>query len=1442
LPRGLRDNFSAITKAKLYRAAGGVCSNPGCRKHTTGATEDGTAIIELGKAAHIEAAAPGGPRYNAEMTTEQRSHADNGIWLCANCADLIDDDQEKYPVATLREWKAKANREAHIRVATGVIVPSVLNFADATVDRAIRAARNDLLHFRTQSGWPSNAIQLSYRLSLNREDETVTVEGMATGLEVNSELLLVSPPGTGKTTSIVQIASAMLERSSFVPLFIPLKEWAQQNEAFFEYVMRRSAFQELSQADFHSLAIEGRLAILLDGWNELGNAAKQRAIAALAALRRNYPLLRIVTSTRREAVDLPFGGIRAEIQPLSEKQQMELAEGVAGAASHRLLQRAWRTPGVRELVAIPLYLSVLLANAPDGEFPETKEELLRLFVSKHDNDPANSLLLRDVIQGVHRMVLTALAFESTNVGDVAMTDEAARRIVAGESNRLIHEGQITVPLQPVPVLDILTACHLLVRSSDDLLSFQHQQFQEWFASWAVERLMRSALTDATARQTLRTEFLNIPHWEEEVLFAIERLSRSPGGDRVAASVIIDSLTIDPMLAAEMVFRSSARTWSLIARRVVDFGLQWHKDGIVDRAIRFMISTGRDEFANVLWTLLSHDDQQIRLSCTNAAPRVRAGVLGGDAAARLSRLSENVRDDLLNEFVMQGDMPTIELAVSLTRQERSDHIRTRVIRSLMFRAADRLATELLKDSGDGVWRKLADDLSDDEVEDVEVKSRLDHQRRLALGEEKNLSRRLHILLHSPRTAQNEDLIVDLISDGAFPIEESQTYTLELVSRRYPGAVNAAVMRRLERGLKLPFGADQVMASFPVVDDGPISTLALAESSGRHDIPDAVQLAGPLVVGRLVDRVLALAPAARDRSNRPGQKDIDLLFNFERRISQTRFEPFAEAILKRADSGDVPTIVELADLVGQHESISQGFGQPRNSSTIVQLGEAIEQWSNALENSEKASRHDFAEIASAIAKLPDRRHLPAMATFLQEDLRRWRKAKEDWRRSGGPLNADTNTSYGFQYRAAIASIGTPEAAATAAAFLLDDFVSTDMAHCLRDIHESRVGIRRSERRWPDFSTIKDARKADVDSISAPVAVEASPILASIKALIAEGTDDRQHRWALDLAFVAFQMPCGQDAALIEQLLALPVPLQNKLNFVTVLVTRGYVPAADFVLGGVREWLDLAGKDPRRQQQQKYQLIDWLQLLPFSDRPASILDGMKLIDTLGLPVWEFRDVLSALVATPDEDVERIIVELARDRPEFAEMHEWLLALLGRNTQSAVRLLFEFRREAEGKAARQIDSWYTARTLGAMAGAEPDLRATLVQLYQDPRYSSCRDLIAGIFSEAADSEALLAMVRVNAEVGRPNEWLRRATESAVTTHRPLGGDSYEIEPVASAELRHQLFSMFVAGGRMGEVAEACLEHIDELRDRYGILDEPRHPDINSGMAWPKPLPAEDA
>lgn len=108
----MRDDFNAATKELLARRVGFKCSSPGCRQPTSGPQADPSGTVNLGVAAHITAASPDGPRYDPTLTPQERASADNGIWLCQTDGKLVDNDEFRYTVDVLRDWKARAEAMA----------------------------------------------------------------------------------------------------------------------------------------------------------------------------------------------------------------------------------------------------------------------------------------------------------------------------------------------------------------------------------------------------------------------------------------------------------------------------------------------------------------------------------------------------------------------------------------------------------------------------------------------------------------------------------------------------------------------------------------------------------------------------------------------------------------------------------------------------------------------------------------------------------------------------------------------------------------------------------------------------------------------------------------------------------------------------------------------------------------------------------------------------------------------------------------------------------------------------------------------------------------------------------------------------------------------------------------------------------------------------------
>ena len=111
-----RDDFTVSTKNLLRDRVGNRCSNPHCNRLTSGPANSSGQVVNMGTAAHICAAAKGGPRYNSNMTPEERKSAENGIWLCNFCADLVDKDPERYPVSLLHQWKENAEKHAEYQI------------------------------------------------------------------------------------------------------------------------------------------------------------------------------------------------------------------------------------------------------------------------------------------------------------------------------------------------------------------------------------------------------------------------------------------------------------------------------------------------------------------------------------------------------------------------------------------------------------------------------------------------------------------------------------------------------------------------------------------------------------------------------------------------------------------------------------------------------------------------------------------------------------------------------------------------------------------------------------------------------------------------------------------------------------------------------------------------------------------------------------------------------------------------------------------------------------------------------------------------------------------------------------------------------------------------------------------------------------------------------
>lgn len=102
-----RKRISETTTKKLFALSGNQCAFPNCPHELV----DKKGNI-LGQICHIEAANPGGERYNPNQTDDQRAAFENLILLCGH-HHMVTNDFESYPVEVLKQMKVE--HEAHFQ-------------------------------------------------------------------------------------------------------------------------------------------------------------------------------------------------------------------------------------------------------------------------------------------------------------------------------------------------------------------------------------------------------------------------------------------------------------------------------------------------------------------------------------------------------------------------------------------------------------------------------------------------------------------------------------------------------------------------------------------------------------------------------------------------------------------------------------------------------------------------------------------------------------------------------------------------------------------------------------------------------------------------------------------------------------------------------------------------------------------------------------------------------------------------------------------------------------------------------------------------------------------------------------------------------------------------------------------------------------------------------
>ena len=139
---GPRD-YTTRTRTRLTMLSGGQCYRPECGNILI--TDDGEVI--LSQYTHIAAASKNGPRYDPNMSDNDRRGFNNLILLCKTCHKIIDDKEEDYPVNLLKDWKKTHERKTLSKLSanTSLLRTAVIAISKLDLDETTEMKNNSAI-------------------------------------------------------------------------------------------------------------------------------------------------------------------------------------------------------------------------------------------------------------------------------------------------------------------------------------------------------------------------------------------------------------------------------------------------------------------------------------------------------------------------------------------------------------------------------------------------------------------------------------------------------------------------------------------------------------------------------------------------------------------------------------------------------------------------------------------------------------------------------------------------------------------------------------------------------------------------------------------------------------------------------------------------------------------------------------------------------------------------------------------------------------------------------------------------------------------------------------------------------------------------------------------------------------------------------------------------
>jgi len=388
------------------------------------------------------------------------------------------------------------------------------------------------------------------------------------GLEVVTDgckVMCLGAPGSGKTTYLSYVAIQCDKenlQANRVPIFIRLFSFAekvaekltkQPQWSLFDYIEDLLGIEGIQQRDVKSILSLGRGLILLDGLDEVPknieklnifyDLPKDFDLSKLIRRRirefcETYHKNSIIITCRTNALDYNFSNLRftqvivadfddKQIKVFAKKWFIAAAKNNQDAGKAKAQQfinklRLSKNKRIRDLAVTPILLNLtcLVFNKND-DFPSSRSELYRqaLDILLKEWDTSREIP-RDEVYGNldlegKKALLSHVAKVTFDENRYFFKQEEIEKYIADYLQTLPNAQTCRLQQDSEAVLKSIEAQHgLFIERADEIYSFSHLTFQEYFAAkWFCDRRDCEGLV----------KHVRYKHWREVFLLTAEML-------------------------------------------------------------------------------------------------------------------------------------------------------------------------------------------------------------------------------------------------------------------------------------------------------------------------------------------------------------------------------------------------------------------------------------------------------------------------------------------------------------------------------------------------------------------------------------------------------------------------------------------------------------------------------------------------------------------------------------------------------------------------------------------------------------------------------------------------------------------------------------------------------------------------------------------------------